>query len=204
MLLGTRAAKDLSAADWFTLETTSGANVPSALLSNRSLAYLEQGDTTAAAVDAEHCCLARPAWPKGHLRLLAALERGDAEVREQLGAAERALRACPASAQIKEAKAALESKADMQAPLTQSDAEAAAQLAATHAVADSRTDPRRFVAAGDVGAALAVGAHGVAQDLEEAERYLRIGAGGGDVVSQRNLGHLLLQSDRPAEAAEAL
>ena len=35
-----------------------------------------------------------------------------------------------------------------------------------------------------------------------AERYLQIGADGGDPISQRNLGHLLLQLDRAAEAAD--
>ena len=45
------------------------------------------------------------------------------------------------------------------------------------------------------------GAYGEVKDLVEAERYLRIGAEGGDVGAQRNLGMLLLQSERAAEAA---
>lgn len=106
LTLSAKPNEVLSAADWFKLEDESNG-VLSALLSNRSLAYLQQGDSSAAAIDAEHCCLARPTWVKGHLRLLAALETGGAQMDERLAAAERGLRACPSSAQLKEAKAAL-------------------------------------------------------------------------------------------------
>jgi tetratricopeptide (TPR) repeat protein len=194
-----------AASDWFRLDGESGG-VLSTLLSNRSLTYLQQGDHAAAALDAEHCCLSRPDWPKAHLRLLAALEAAEEPVGERLATVERALRACPLNVQLKEAKATLLGKAgeSTQASLVQSHVEAAAQLAAARRVADDSSDPRRFVAAGDLGAAFALGVHGVAKDLEAAERYLRIGASGGDAVSQRNLGHLLLQLDRPTEAADAL
>ena len=64
--------------------------------------------------------------------------------------------------------------------------------------------PRHVLAAGDYGSALALGAHGVAQDTEEGEKYLQIAAAGGDVASQRNYGMLLLQLNRAAEAAEQL
>ena len=85
-----------------------------------------------------------------------------------------------------------------------SEAEAAAGLALTRRVAEDPNDPRRFMAAGDLGSALAVGAYGAEKDVAEAERYLRQGAEGGDAASQRNLGLLLLELDRPAEAATAL
>ena len=64
--------------------------------------------------------------------------------------------------------------------------------------------PRHIFAAGDYGSALALGAHGVAQDIEEGEKYLQIATAGGDVASQRNYGMLLLQLNRAAEAAEQL
>ena len=60
------------------------------------------------------------------------------------------------------------------------------------------------MAAGDLGSALAVGAHGVAQDLALAEKYLTIGAEGGDAASQRNLGLLCLETGRHAQGAEFL
>ena len=56
----------------------------------------------------------------------------------------------------------------------------------------------------DWGSILATGAHGVEKDVVAAERYLRAGADGGDAPSQRNLGMLLLELDRPEEAAEQL
>ena len=84
------------------------------------------------------------------------------------------------------------------------DAECASALAAARATADDPTDPRRFMAAGDVGTALALGAHGCERDVVAAERYLRAGASGGDVASARHLGLLLLELGRPEEAAESL
>jgi TPR repeat protein len=47
-----------------------------------------------------------------------------------------------------------------------------------------------------------VGAHGVAKDIVQAEKYLKIGAEGGDVVSQRHYGHFLVEGGRGVEAAE--
>ena len=200
-----RDAQAKSAAEWFQLEEASGG-VLSALLSNRSLAMLQQGDAAAAVVDADHCCLARPGWPKGHLRLVAALEANAAPLPDRAAALARARRACPASAALKEAEAALAvlPKPTGAAGGAEAEADLAAQLEVTRRVAEDDADPRRFIAAGDLGAALALGAHGLPKDEASAERYLRLGASGGDVVSMRNLGHLLLQLDRPAEAAEQL
>lgn len=42
---------------------------------------------------------------------------------------------------------------------------------------------------------------GRCEDFVEAEKYLRIGSDGGDISAQRNLGFLLLQLERPGEAA---
>ena len=63
-------------------------------------------------------------------------------------------------------------------------------------IAGDATDPRRAMAAADLGAALAVGAHGLAQDEREAERFLRIGEEGGDAVARRHLALLLLDQSR--------
>jgi TPR repeat protein len=73
-------------------------------------------------------------------------------------------------------------------------------------VADDDADPRQAMAAADLGAALAVGAHGLDRNAEEAERYLRIGIAGGDVSAQRNLGLMLLElgGDRLVEAMQEL
>ena len=72
-------------------------------------------------------------------------------------------------------------------------------------IADDPSDPRRAMAAGDVGSAFAVGAYGLPKDVALAQRYLRIGAAGGDAGSQRCLGLLLLEEGgAPEEAAEFL
>ena len=61
------------------------------------------------------------------------------------------------------------------------------------------------MAAADLGAALAVGAHGLSKDVGEAERYLRVGVEGGDITAQRNLGLLLIKTpSRIVEGAEQL
>ena len=45
------------------------------------------------------------------------------------------------------------------------------QMMSTRRAADDEADPRRGLACGDLGSALAVGAHGLEKDVEEAERY---------------------------------
>ena len=59
---------------------------------------------------------------------------------------------------------------------TMSDAEAQAALALTRRVADDPGDPRRFMAAGDLGSALAVGAHGAEKLGTDALECLFFGA----------------------------
>ena len=44
-------------------------------------------------------------------------------------------------------------------------------MMSTRRAADDEADPRRGLACGDLGSALAVGAHGLEKDVEEAERY---------------------------------
>jgi tetratricopeptide (TPR) repeat protein len=225
LLLHRRPAPSLSSADWFALEASS-EGVASTLLSNRSLALLRQGDHAGAADDAERCCQAKPGWAKAHLRLLAAHEAGNAPETEVLFALRRGLRACPTSGLLREALAKAEAQQELDAMVRRGAARAAhptaavtageecstsgseeaavaAQLEVTRRAADDPTDPRRFIAAGDLGAALAVGAHGVPKDVVSAEAYLRVAADGGDVVSMRNLGHLLLQLQRLGDAAAA-
>ena len=190
-------------AGWYALDAAS-RGVAHLLLCNRSLTNLNLNEPHLAVQDAECCCLASPGFAKGHLRLLAALEASKAPIEERRTACIRGLAACPTSIELREAKAALSiaegfgddgSTAEVGASL-------ASRMAETRRIADDPNDPRRALAAGDLGSALAVGAHGLARDLIEAERYLRIGADGGDTGSQRNLGMLLLQSaHRAAEAA---
>ena len=178
------------------------------LLSNRSLTHLNMKDTAAAAVDAEHACLARPDFVKGHLRLLAALSAGDAPLEERRDACVRGLRACPRAKELVDIKVALDTEAGMahgeEAALAKDAAQLAEQLRATKLIADDEADPRRAMAAGDYGTALALGAHGVDKDLAQAQRYLKIGADGGDAAAARNLGMLLLESGQAEEATEFL
>ncbi len=201
LLLGERAragAAALTSAEWYALSAGS-EGVLHQLLSNRSYVHLSQGDAAAAAEDATYCTMASPGFAKGHLRLQAALEALERPASERRAACARALRACPGSAQLREAMASLpEEAAEAEA------AELAAQLDATRRCAEDPMDPRRHMASGDWGSILATGAHGVEKDVVAAERYLRAGADGGDAPSQRNLGMLLLELDRPEEAAEQL
>lgn len=206
LALGGKASKEdaLTPADWYTAEKESDG-VLSSLLSNRSYAHLQQGASAAAAEDAEYCCIARPEWSKGHMRLVAALEAAGSPAAERASAIERGLRACPTCVSLKNARDALkDASEDTKSDQVQLDLSVVEQLEGTRRVAADENDPRRFMAAGDIGAALAVGAHGLEKDEVEAERCLRRGAEGGDVISQRNLGHLLLELGRPAEAATAL
>ena len=193
------------AADWYTLDMASNG-VLHVLLSNRSLTHLKQNDAAAAAVDAEAACLARPDFVKAHLRLLAALEAGEAPLEERREACTRGLRACPRAKELVEMKVALDAEAGVapggEAALAEEAARLAAQLAATKLVADDEADPRRAMAAGDYGSALALGAYGVAKDLNEARRYLQIGSDGGDAAASRNLGMLLLEESGSASATE--
>ena len=194
------------AAGWFALDVKS-KGVLHVLCSNRSLAHLNLGDTSAATQDAEACCQARPGFAKGHQRLLAALAAAAAPLEERREACARGRRACPTSTELSDAQAALDAEAGVGPEEAIGAAEAAAlaaQLASTRLIADDPSHGQHAIAAGDLGSALALGAYGEVKDLVEAERYLRIGAEGGDVGAQRNLGMLLLQSERAAEAATYL
>merc|ERR1712151_228519 len=51
---------------------------------------------------------------------------------------------------------------------------------------------------------VASGAHGLKKDLEAAVKYLRISANAGAVSAQRDLGIILLEMEKPVEAAEEL
>ena len=171
--------------------------------------HLNLKDAAAAAEDAEHCCLARPDWAKGHLRLLAALAAGDAPLDERRTACARGVRACPNAQQLLDAQDELDREAGASNKKgMKGDSEGvddvAAQLAATRLIADDPNDPRRFMAAGDYGSNLAVGANGLDKDTAMAELYLKRGAEGGDAGAQRNYGHLLLESGRHAEGSAML
>lgn len=147
--------------------------------------------------------MAAPDFAKGHLRLLAALAglSPPASVADRQAACQRALRACPASPQLQQAMEELEVLAGGKAAAPE---DLSVALATTRTCADDATDPRRFMAAGDLGSAYAVGAYGLEKDVSLAERYLSRGADGGDAASARNLGMLMLELGRPEEGAEAL
>lgn len=196
-----------AAAEWYALDVKS-KGLLHVLCSNRSLCHLNQKDAVAAAEDAEIACSARPDFAKGHMRLLAALALGEAPIEERRQACARGLRACPSSKDLVDLKVALDEEAGVapghEATGAEEASALAAQLAATKLIADDEADPRRALAAGDYGSALALGAHGVEKDLVAAERYLKVGADGGDAAAARHLGLLLLQEERAAEAAEYL
>ena len=216
--------------DLFACQQQTGGAL-SKLLSNRSLAHLRLGDD-AAIDDAVACTHADPSWEKGHLRVLQALQAQGAPVEQQLQAVHRGIAACPEGTLLRMEEKKLESAAAAAAAaaapeeedrqevpqtppqkpkhgvVTPSSATGAAApdddpLAETRRVAEDGTDPRRFMALGDLGAAMAVGAHGVPRDAKQAEVFLRRGARG-DVVAKRNLGLLLLDTGRPGEAAAVL
>ena len=110
---------------------------------------------------------------------------------ERREACARGRRACPTSHELRDAQAQLDAEAGVDPAAATGAAEVAAlaaQLAATRLIADDPAHGQNALAAGDLGSALALGAYGAPKDLAQAERYLRIGAAGGDVGAQRNLG----------------
>ena len=76
------------------------------------------------------------------------------------------------------------------------------QMQMTKSIADDSNDSRHAMAAGDYGSALAVGAHGIVKNIEQAEKYLKIASAGGDAAAAKNFGHLLLSLNRSGEASE--
>lgn len=167
------------------------------LLSNRSYAYLRQGDSAAAVDDADACTRADPLFEKGFLRLAAALEDASASLEEQLDACERGLATCPASELLSKRKWRLKKAlaARSVAPF---------DVVAARRRADDDADAGRGAAAAELGEALAKGTACLPKNLTEAERYLRLGAENGELRARRQLGVVLLELGRPAEAAEEL
>jgi len=184
------------------------------LLSNRSAVYLRQKDVPAALEDAQACTDADAKFEKGHLRLLMALDAAAASLSEREAACTKAVEACPDSQYIRtrwerlqkerQTRTAGAGEEDRAADQEKSSPELDSSLALTRRLADDPSDARHVMAAADLGAAMAVGAYGVEKDLKKAEHYLRIGASGGDMMAQRNLGWLLLETERPVEAVESL
>eukprot|EP00927_Polykrikos_kofoidii_P006723 TRINITY_DN12717_c0_g1_i1.p1 TRINITY_DN12717_c0_g1~~TRINITY_DN12717_c0_g1_i1.p1 ORF type:complete len:332 (+),score=86.05 TRINITY_DN12717_c0_g1_i1:137-997(+) len=194
---GVAADADLLALD------KSSEGLLSKLLSNRSMAFLKQGDFAAAVEDADTCTRADPAFEKGHMRLLAALEASGAPLRQQLEAAERGVAVCVHGEMLVkrkwQLKKAIAELGDVPGHVTGEADESLVE--STRRIANDPSHPRHAAAASDLGSVLAVGAHGVAKDVKEAERYLRIGSEGGDVAAQRNLGILLIELQRPGDAS---
>mmetsp|Transcript_29754 Transcript_29754/g.91595 ORF Transcript_29754/g.91595 Transcript_29754/m.91595 type:complete len:305 (-) Transcript_29754:97-1011(-) len=205
---GMRRDQDGAAAeaDLRALNRSSGGQLAK-LLSNRSMVYLRQQDVEAAIEDAETCTRADPEFEKGHMRLVAALEAAGAPLSRQLQAVEAGLVSCPGSEMLVTRKWRLKKALAAQPAPEQGEGgqpEQGPSIAETQHLADDPSDPRHIMAAADLGSVLAVGSHGLEKDVQKAERYLRVGSRGGDVGAQRNLGLLLLELRRPAEAAEEL
>mmetsp|Transcript_43196 Transcript_43196/g.68306 ORF Transcript_43196/g.68306 Transcript_43196/m.68306 type:complete len:344 (-) Transcript_43196:162-1193(-) len=178
------------------------------LLCGRSQVYLRQGDMAAALEDAETCTRADPSCEKGYLRLLEAYELAGVSLRQQLQGCEQGLETCPHSEALVtrkwRLKKALAEQGDVTETIKSDEQGIVDQIAQTRRIADDQSDPRRAMAAVDLGRSLAVGAHGLQKDLSAAVRYLRIGVEGGDVSAQRELGCILLEIGEPVEAAEHL
>lgn len=230
---GSNVPRPTTSAAWYAAEQRAEpTGVLHKLLSNRSLAHRRAGDADAAIDDARACCACAPGFAKGHLRLLAALTAAGVPRETIRRTAARALLACPTDAALRAKVDTIERDAATAASLTPgaaarasaaagpSSAAAASssktqravsfeedgapsRLAETRRVADDASDPRRAMAAADLGAALAVGAHGVAKDGAEAERYLRVGVEGGDAVAHRHLALLLLDQGRAGRSGAA-
>ncbi|CAK0830157.1 unnamed protein product [Prorocentrum cordatum] len=178
------------------------------LLSERSAVHLKLGDFAAAVEDADACTRADPESERGHARLAVAHEAACSSLRVQLEACERGLTACPGSKFLvtrkwRLKKAIAEQPDAGEAPAASLDDDGS-RLAAARRVADDPSDARRPMAASDLGSVLAAGSHGVARDVVQAERYLRIASEGGDTAAQRNLGLLLIELNRPEEAVPEL
>jgi len=179
------------------------------MLSGRSHCYLRQKDLEAAVEDAESCTRADPSSEKGQLRFLVALEAAGVDLKAQLEACEGAVEACPGSEPLvarkwRLKKAIAERAAGGYNGLKETPGDAAWTIADTRRVADDESNPRRAMAAVDLGRSYATGAHGLQKDLQQAARYLRLGCPAGDVSAQRDLGLVLLDLGQPAEAAEEL
>lgn len=186
------------------------------LLSNRSFMYVKVQDFEAAVEDADACTRADPTFEKGHLRLMVALEALGVPLEQRLLACENGLAACPESELLVKRKWQLKKAlADCPAGIPSSipgkggetsmvAGRGSSAIEETRRLADDPTSPYHAAAAADYGASLAVGAHGLEKNVEEAERYLRIGAKGGESVAHFHLGRLMLESGRPADGAEEL
>lgn len=179
------------------------------MLAGRSHVYLRQGDVAASVEDAETCVRADPAFEKGQLRLMVAYEKAAVPLQRQLEVCEMALEGCPGSELLirrkwRLKKAIAEQPASNQVPEQEQAHQEPWTIEMTRRIADDPQDHRRALAAADLGMALLTGTHGMSKDLEEAERYLRLGCSGADAAAQRGLGLLLLELERPAEAADAL
>ena len=196
--------------DWRALDAKSNGLLH-VLLSNRSFTHFRCHDYLAAAEDAENCVQCAPTFVKGWLRLLAAIAEGTKEtnhiaqsVTDRARVIARGLRANPGAKPLMLAREALVKEASVEVVLAVEADEAKKlreQLQMTKVVADDSSDPRHVMAAGDYGSALAVGAHGLEKNVEEAEKYLKLGSDGGDAASAKNYGHLLLKLDRAVEAS---
>lgn len=180
----------------------------SQVLLGRAQLYLRQGNGVAAIEDADTCTRANPQFEQGYCCLAKAHEAVGAPLQLQLEACERGLASCPDSEYLVTAKWRL--KKTIHETPDEVDAQnisgmdTRAAVKETRRQADDASDPRHAIAAADWGSILATGAHGMEKDVEQAERYLRIGADSGDVAAQRNLGLLLLEQGQPVEASGEL
>lgn len=181
----------------------------SKLLANRSLSHLKLEDYQASLEDGEASIQAEPTFEKGHLRILAAMEKiGKISNEDKLLVVQRGILACPNGETLKMKVGRLESlvlaEKQNNTKKTSTSALPVSILSATMKAAQDPQDSRHIIACSDLGTAYACGAYGLTKNVEQAEKYLIIGSKGGDVAAQRNLGLLYLELNKPEQGAEQL
>jgi tetratricopeptide (TPR) repeat protein len=209
LVKGSKETKSTEEVNWLSLQQKSNGLLH-ILLSNRSFTHFKCKDFLAAAQDAEHCIQSLPTFVKGYLRLLTALKALHTEekstLEERVKVVSRGFRACGSSSKpLILAREALVKESSVQEVMTIEGKELEtlrSQMKMTKDIADDKSDPRHTIAAGDYGSALALGVHGLDKDVIMAEKYLKIASVGGDAVSARNYGHLLLKLNRAGEASQ--
>lgn len=154
------------------------------LLAGRAQVYLAQGDIAAAEEDAATSTRADILLEDGHLALLAVFKQAGAPARGQLQVVERGLDSCPVSEALVQAKWRLKKELSLQPPQAEEEVDSTTNSAAVLG--------RNFAEPGP------------GQDLHRAQQLLQLAAGAGDIDACRRLGVVLLELQRPEEAAKFL
>lgn len=154
------------------------------LLAGRSAVHLRQDDIAAAEEDAATSIRAG-ALEEGHLALLAVFEKAGAPLRGQLQVVEGGLEECPTCEALVRAKWRLKKALSLEPT--------------TNSIEEETVDPAAK-SADMLGRVLAE--PGPSQDLHRAVQLLQVAASAGNVDARRRLGMVMLELDRPVEAAE--